>query len=100
MTNNSYIENLNKLATILCKSSLVNSFDKDGEKESYKLAISILDIKDSIEEINKSIEAIQLHMDEEGINDALWDIGEEFRHIIYHILESRFYNYLNGNVSD
>lgn len=29
--------------------------------------------------------------------DALLDIGEELRHILYHIHDPKFYRYLNGD---
>ena len=32
----------------------------------------------------------------EEILDALLEIGEEFRHILYHINDPKFYKYLNG----
>lgn len=95
MEDNLYIDSLNKLSSVLGKSSLVNSFDKDDEKESYNLAVSLLDIKESIKNLNKLIDQIHLEKDEDKIDKSLWDIGDEFRHIIYHISNSRFYDYID-----
>ncbi|GHT17522.1 hypothetical protein FACS189429_1790 [Bacteroidia bacterium] len=95
MKNNQFVEKLNTLASVLNQSSLVNSFDVGKEKETYNLAVSLLDIKEAIENVNNQINLLQIDMTEDAINDILWDIGEEFRHILYHILHSKFYNYLD-----
>ena len=47
-----------------------------------------------IERIKEVIVNFQKNLNPEEMNSLLLDIGEEFRHILYHILDSRFYAYL------
>jgi len=95
--NNPEKENkINYLAKILLKSSKVNSYNDEENKEAWTLSHSINDIEESIKILLNEFfpklrnETIQ----ENEINDLLLDIGEEFRHIIYHIKDPKFFRYL------
>jgi hypothetical protein len=81
----------------LKKSGKVNSFDKEGKLESETLAHSLLDISESSHTLlNELFPKLELNnLSEEEINGLLIEIGEELRHIFYHIKDSTFYNYLN-----
>ena len=37
------------------------------------------------------------HVSEESLRDTMGDIGEELRHILYHVQNSRFYDYIDGS---
>jgi len=91
-----YSEKLKMLAQNLRKSEKVNSFDSLEERESETLAHSILDIEEScktlLNNLFPKLEPTTLSQDE--INELLFDIGEEMRHILYHINDPKFYDYL------
>ncbi|PIQ18030.1 MAG: hypothetical protein COZ75_02885 [Flavobacteriaceae bacterium CG_4_8_14_3_um_filter_34_10] len=91
-----YSEKLKMLAQNLRKSEKVNSFDSLEERESETLAHSILDIEEScktlLNNLFPKLEPTTLSQDE--INELLFDIGEELRHILYHINDPKFYDYL------
>jgi hypothetical protein len=91
-----YSEKLKILAQNLRKSEKVNSFDSVEERESETLAHSFLDIEEScrtlLNNLFPKLETTTLSQDE--INELLFDIGEELRHILYHINDPKFYDYL------
>jgi len=91
-----YSEKIKMLAQNLRKSEKVNSFDSLEERESETLAHSILDIEEScktlLNNLFPKLEPTTLSQDE--INELLFDIGEELRHILYHINDPKFYDYL------
>ena len=87
------------VTNILKKSQKVNSFDLNGELESETLAHSLLDINESCNTlVNDLFPKFELtSLTEEEINELLFDIGEELRHILYHIRDPKYYQYLNYN---
>ncbi len=91
-----YAEEFKKLANILNKSKKVNSLDKDDHIECEVLAHSLLDIRDSCKEIvNRLLPRLFSSEISEGeIEDVLLGVGEELRHIIYHIRATNYYDYL------
>lgn len=95
-----YTEKLGKLIKNLEKSSKVNSYDSENEKESVRLAHAIIDMSESFKEIleNLSPKLISNNVTEEEVEDILLGIGEELRHIIYHIKDPKFYEYLSIHI--
>jgi hypothetical protein len=95
------MDSASKLKTIsrnIGKSKKVESFDRGHEKESDVLAHSFVDIEETCSKLLNELlpKLIQDDLNETEINDLLLDIGEEFRHILYHIEDSKFYNYLSS----
>jgi|TARA_B110000908_G_scaffold126595_1_gene148536 hypothetical protein len=91
-----FTEKLNKLSKNLSKSEKVNSLDGKKNIESSTLAHAFLDITESTSLITKEL-IIKLMSDkisENEVDDILLDIGEELRHILYHIKDSKYYSYL------
>lgn len=80
----------------LCE--FVSRLDEGEHNESAVLAHGLWDIEDScrtlVDQILPALHAPSLTDDE--LRDLLVDIGEEFRHILYHLRESRFYEYLRS----
>ena len=91
-----YIVKLETLIKNLEKSQRVNSCDSNDEKESVRLAHAIIDMSESFKVILETLEPklSSSNVTEEEIEDTLFDIGEELRHIIYHIKDPKFYEYL------
>lgn len=95
-----YSDKLNVIADKLKKSKKVNSLDRPNESESETLAHAFLDIDESCRiltnELFPKLEFASLS--EEEINELLLDIGEELRHILYHIKDPKFYGYLGESI--
>ncbi|QMU65787.1 MAG: hypothetical protein GKR88_16915 [Flavobacteriaceae bacterium] len=94
-----YTEKLNKLSKNLSKSEKVNSLDNKNDRESSTLAHAFLDITESTSLITKELipKLMSNKISESQIDDILLDIGEEFRHILYHIKDPKYYSYLFEN---
>jgi hypothetical protein len=91
-----YIENVKILKNNLNISNQVKSFDSNEEKEIDVLPIHLLDIQESSKMIVKLVEDLKSTsiLGEDMVNDTLLDIGEELKHILYHIHQSRFFKYV------
>ena len=80
------------------KNNLIKSqhIRKINENASDIMAIAFIDIDDSSRKIsfliNKLLNVNELI--EDDVNNILFDIGDEFRHLLYHIKEMSFYEYL------
>lgn len=88
--------NLRNIAEVLASCEQVTRLDTADEKEAWTLAHDFLDLEGSfrifLQEQLPRLKSGNLGLDE--ISDLLLDIGEEFRHIVYHIRNSRYYHYL------
>ena len=90
-----YAEQTIIISEVLSISKQVTSLDSEKEKEASTLAHCFLDLQESFNKFNNELlPKINQNLNEEEIDDLLLDIGEEFRHILYHIKDSKFYNYL------
>ena len=74
----------------------VKKYCSDQHDEATTLAHAVVDIEKSCSILlNNSIPKLfDKTLSTEKKYDLLLDIGEELRHILYHINDSRFYNYL------
>jgi hypothetical protein len=90
------------LAGRLSKCPDVTKFNKGDEKEAGVLAHAFGDLEESFCAFLD--EQLPRLMDDQAspaeLFDALLDIGEEFRHILYHIHDPRFYRYLDDQPGD
>lgn len=74
----------------------VYKFDSVDEPEAWRLAHSLSDLEKTFKEILENyLPALYEADGEEAVHDALLDIGEELRHILYHIKDTRFFSYLS-----
>jgi hypothetical protein len=94
--NMEYSKRLNTIMGNLARSSKVTSFDGVEELESEVLAHSLVDIGESCNALlNNFLPKLESpSLQEAEIHELLIAIGEELRHIIYHIKEPKFFNYL------
>ncbi|MDZ4380384.1 MAG: hypothetical protein U0942_03480 [Parvibaculum sp.] len=74
----------------------VGQFDQPGEPQASTLAHSFADLETSFREILYSLlpKLLDEKVTRDELNEVLLDIGEEFRHILYHIKDPAFYGYL------
>ena len=83
------------LIQTLMKSSNVNSLDGEIETEAGNIATSFIDIDESCMKVSSLIDRLQQNeILKETIDEILIEIGEVFRHILYHLRDMKFYNYL------
>lgn len=88
-------ESVIRLAKKLDRCEFVTRYNSPGESEAGRLAHSMSDLEESFERITKTYIPILCQTErEEDIEEALLDIGEELRHILYHIKDPRFFRYL------
>jgi hypothetical protein len=88
-------EDVKKLALRLSKSDRVRCFDEgeDG-KGSWELAIHFSDLEESFSEfLNTHLPKLMAEDTQEPqeIEDILFDIGLEFKHILWHLKEARYF---------
>ncbi len=98
------MENSKRVATIignLNKSRKVNSYNREHENESETLAHCFLDIQESCKVMINELfpKLLSDNMNEEDVDEILYDIGEEFRHVLYHIKDPKFYDYLKEDLT-
>lgn len=74
----------------------VARYDTADEKQAAKLAFDLLDLADSCRVISDNhLRALNdSSLPPEALHAVLIDIGEELRHILWHIRNSEFYSYL------
>ena len=88
-------ENTIALSERLSSIASVNRFDTPDEPQGVTIAHAVADIQrschDVLEVIMPQLIAASSVTD---IEDALTDLGEELRHILYHVRDTRYFSYL------
>jgi hypothetical protein len=90
---------INKLARALATLKDVNRFDTSDEVEGGTLAHTFSDLENSF---RKFLFKLLPRLTTENLSEAeaieiLSAIGDEFRHINYHLCDTKFYEYLWGD---
>jgi hypothetical protein len=90
-------QKLEIIAQNLRKSEKVNLNDNGEELEAYTIAHALLDIEKSANVLSNNFipKLLDNEITENELNEILIDIGDVFRHIIYHIKDSKYYDYLD-----
>ena len=91
-----------RLAERLAKCPEVTRFDTGQEKEAWTLAHAFADLEESFRAFldDQLPKLAREDLEPEAMHDLLLDIGEEFRHILYHIQDPKFYRYLTPEPSE
>jgi hypothetical protein len=86
-----------RLAERLSRVPQVSSLDSDNEKEAETLTHAFADLEASFRVFldEQLPRLLAREAKAEDINDILIEIGEEFRHILYHIRDPKYYRYLD-----
>jgi hypothetical protein len=87
---------LKGLAERLSTCKAVTKFDVCEEREAWTLAHAFADLEESFRRfLEEQLPRLaQGQLKESEVHDLLLEIGEEFRHILYHIKDPKFYRYL------
>jgi len=80
----------------------VKQFDQPGEPQAATLAHSLGDLEQSFRTTLDELlpRLLDPQKTPAELNDVLLDIGEELRHILYHIKDPRFFDYLSEEGPD
>lgn len=90
-----YTEKYKLLAERLSKIPQVTRYDTGEDKEAWTLAHALTDIEESVIKFEEYLGRLaQQNLNDKEVYDILLDIGEEFRHVLYHIKDPKFYRYL------
>ena len=76
----------------------VTKFDHGDEKEAWTIAHAFADLEESCQKFT-DIQLPRLanaRLNGAELRDLLLEIGEEFRHVLYHIHDPQFYRYLGS----
>lgn len=84
------------LAEKLSQYSAVNKYDTTEDKEAWTLAHAFGDLEDSFRRFlqDQLPRLVNENLDETEAKDVLLEVGEEFRHILYHIKDPLFFRYI------
>lgn len=89
---------LKALAERLEQSKTVKQFDKPGEPQAWTLVHALSDMEESmISVLCEHLPALMEANDAESAEDALHDVGEALRHILYHLNDVSFFGYLKDD---
>ncbi len=96
-TEQEFAAELKQIAERLSLCQQVTRYDTADEKQAWTLAHNFLDLAESFRTfLNQQLPKVK---DEslscEQLNELLLEIGEEFRHILYHLRDAEFYGYLH-----
>jgi hypothetical protein len=93
--------NIKKLAERLERCAEVQAFNAGGDKEAWSIAHAFGDLEKSFLTVLEAQlpRLMDTTLEPSEIKDLLLDIGEEFRHILYHLKDMRFYRYLYEDAS-
>ena len=88
-----YGERYVSLIKVLSRCQKMQRYDRPGEAQAATVAHAFLDLEESFRRfVDEHLVALtQSELSEDQICDKLQDIGEEFRHILYHIRDMDFY---------
>jgi len=90
------VDEVKDLAAVLETMLTVRKFDTAGEPASWNLAHGLSDIEESCRTITERL--LPALVDSSGgpgeVHEILLDIGEELRHVLYHVRDMPFYGYL------
>ena len=90
------------LADRLAKVPSVSQFDLAGEPQGSTIAHALSDLEDSFSLVLSDLlpKLLDQTKSADELDDLLLDVGEELRHILYHIKDTRYFGYLVSDDDD
>ena len=92
-------EAVKALAEHLAQCPQVTRWDHGEDVEAWTIAHAFADLEKSFTTfLHTHLSALMREgLTPSQIHDVLLDIGDEFRHILYHIRDPKFYRYVSGD---
>lgn len=89
---------LKVLAEVLSRCEQVTRYDTPTEKQAWTLAHTLLDLAESFRAfLDHQLPRLRdERLTSDDLYETLLEIGEELRHIVYHVRDPEFYGYLRG----
>lgn len=105
MSDGRLLENARRIVELehrLSRCPQVVRYSSGEHDEAATLAHALADLEESFDEFRRTLLPRLLAPPESADRDyeVLLDIGEELRHILYHINDARFYRYLQSDVAE
>lgn len=93
---------INKLAKRLAEVELIAKYNEGKHKEAWNIAYAFPDLEASFEKFSQDLlpKLLKSNLSDDEIKETLIEIGEEFRHIIYHIKDSRYFKEFTEGVDE
>ena len=85
-----------RLAERLSRLRQVVRFNRADEREEWNITNSLDHIEESVQEFNKHLGMLanQQEITDQEMESLLFEIGEDFRSIVYYIQSMAYYDYL------
>ena len=81
--------------------SLRLAMRNEAAEEAWAIAIGLRDIERSTQKLfAQLVPALLSAADEEKVGELLGNVGEEYRHILYHLTHSRYFEHLRDSVEE
>lgn len=70
--------------------------DGSVDAEAWQIATALSDVEESANKIFSELlpNLLSLAPESDAANDLLHEVGEEYRHILYHILDTKIFSYI------
>jgi hypothetical protein len=90
-----FIERLKLVTNNLEKCSNIKRYSTKDENQADTLANALIDIEESIRSLDCQISKLYVSgLEEVEVVNIVHSIGEELRHILYHVKDSKIFDYL------
>jgi hypothetical protein len=88
--------NMGELANRLEECPAVTRFDEGDNKEAWTLAHAFMDLEESFRKYLDELlpQVVDPTTKEERLVEVLLDVAEEFRHVLYHLHDPKFFRYM------
>lgn len=93
---------INKLAKRLAEVDLIAKHNEGKHIEAWNIAYAFSDLEASFEKFSQDLlrKLLKSNLSDDEIKEVLIEIGEAFRHIIYHIKDSRYFKEFTKGVGE
>lgn len=94
MNESEKLHKVKELAKRLKDSTKVTTLCLQDEPGEWSVAYSFVELEEAFQKTLDLLAKLSKKQSKEALEDTLLELGEEFRHIIYHIQDNRHYSYL------
>lgn len=89
------VSEIQRLAQVFATSDTVRKLDTKDEPGSWRLAYALVEIRHSLARLETlMMSTLDAANEANYVDDCLHEIGEELRHVLYHVRDSGYFDYL------
>jgi hypothetical protein len=90
-----FVEKLSLVAKNLAKKKNLTSNKDSNEDQIQTMSHGLVDIEEAIKGMDVLIKKLYMTvLSEDEVDEILTDIGDDLRHLIYHVRDMEYYEYL------